>query len=224
MEDKRSATPPREAAVMAMRSSAEFLRQVCRRATAQSAGALPDAQLLELFVRQRHEAAFEVLVWRHGPLVLGVCRRLRLQEQDAADVFQATFLTLVKKAGTIRCRDCLGSWLYQIAYRLALAARAKEARQPASGASFWESLPDRRREEAPWSDITPVLDEEVLRLPARYRTAFVLCCLEGLTQAEAATQLGCPEGTVASRLAWARQRLRSRLARRGITLAAGATL
>jgi RNA polymerase sigma factor (sigma-70 family) len=205
---------------MAARSSAEFLRQICRRATAQSAGALPDAQLLELFVRQRHEAAFEVLVWRHGPLVLGVCRRLRLREQDAADVFQATFLTLVKKAGTIRRRDCLGSWLYQVAYRIALAARTKAGSQLASDVPV-ESLPDPRCEEAPWRDITPVLDEEVLRLPARYRTAFVLCCLEGLTQAEAAIHVGCPEGTIASRLAWARQRLRSRLSRRGISLAAG---
>lgn len=204
---------------MPARSSAEFLRQVCRRATAQSAGALPDAQLLELFVRQRHEAAFEVLVWRHGPLVLGVCRRLRLREQDAADVFQATFLTLVKKAKTIRQGDCLGSWLYQVAYRIAQAARTKNP--PTASSVPVEALPDHRREEGYWADIAPMLDEEVLRLPARYRTAFVLCCLEGFTQAEAATHLGCPEGTVASRLAWARQRLRARLSRRGITLAAG---
>ncbi len=185
-------------------------------------GALTDAQLLERFVRQRDKAAFELLVWRHGPLVLGVCRRLLRREQDIEDAFQATFLALVRKASTIARGDAVGGWLYRVAYRVALAARqgasARAARE--------EPWADQRAAEAPdellWRDLRPLLDEELMRLPEKYRAPFVLCCLQGMTNEEAAEQLGCPRGTVLSRLARARERLRFRLTRRGVTLSAAA--
>jgi RNA polymerase sigma factor (sigma-70 family) len=205
-------------------ATADFLRQVCRRATALGAGTLSDAQLLELFLQQRQEAAFEVLLWRHGPLVLGVCHRLGLPEPDAADVFQMTFLTLLRKAAHVRRGECLGSWLHKVAHRLALAARLQAARRPGQEAGWLEMLPDHRPAENTCREAAAILEEEIARLPVHYRSAFVLCCLQGLTQAEAAGQLGCPEGTVASRLAWARRRLRGRLTRRGITLAASTFL
>jgi RNA polymerase sigma factor (sigma-70 family) len=184
-----------------------------------SGAGLADADLLERFVGSRDEAAFELLLWRHGPMVLGVCRRVLHHAQDAEDAFQATFLTLVRKAPSVARRGSVGSWLYKVALRVALAAReqrAREAAQPLDrDVSAAESTPDLL-----WRDLRPVLDEEVGRLPERHRRAFVLCYLQGKTNAEAARELGIPEGTVASRLSWARRRLRSRLGRRGLTLSA----
>jgi RNA polymerase sigma factor (sigma-70 family) len=174
-----------------------------------------DAQLLERFVAEQDEAAFERLVWRHGPTVLGVCRRVLRHEQDAEDAFQATFLVLVRKAGSIGKRQAVGSWLYRVALRVALRARAGKRAAPRA------EVVDVPVEPAPGpdrDDLRPVLDEEVNRLPEKYRAPFVLCYLEGRTNEEAARQLGCPRGTVQSRLAWARQRLRDRLGRRGLAL------
>jgi RNA polymerase sigma factor (sigma-70 family) len=184
--------------------------------------ALSDAQLLERFVARRDEAAFELLVWRHGAMVLNLCRRLLRQEQDAEDAFQATFLVLAKKARSIGKRQACASWLYKVAYRVALAARAEAAARAARERPCPDDLP---AAEAPddvvWRDLRPVLDEEVSRLPEKYRAVFVLCCLEGRTGAEAAEQLHCPEGTVLSRLSRARERLRRRLLGRGVCLSAG---
>jgi RNA polymerase sigma factor (sigma-70 family) len=201
-----------------LRTVIRYLRRV---GSAQHAGKLTDTQLLERFVRERDQAAFEVLVWRHAALVFGVCRRVLRHEHDAEDAFQATFLALVRKASSIGKRQAVGSWLYKVAYRVALAARARAARR-----AVQEPLPA----ELPggpdtgdllWRDLRPVLDEEVSALPGRYRMPFVLCYLEGKTNAEAARAIGCPVGTVTSRLAWARERLRQRLTRRGVTLAGG---
>jgi RNA polymerase sigma factor (sigma-70 family) len=182
-------------------------------------GALSDAQILERFVSRRDEAAFEVLVWRHGPMVLGVCRRILRHEQDAEDAFQATFLILARKAAGIGKREALAGWLYRVAYRVCTAAltqtRKREQLEP------WTELPAACDEDPVWRDLRPVLDEEVSRLPEKYRTVVILCHLEGKTNEEAADLLGCPRGTVQSRLGRARELLRRRLTRRGITLSAG---
>jgi RNA polymerase sigma factor (sigma-70 family) len=184
---------------------------------AAGAGATTDAQLLERFVKSRDEAAFEVLVWRHGGMVYNLCRRVLRQADAAEDAFQATFLTLARKAHTVYKREALGSWLYKVAYRAALDAR----RAPP------DPLPPKPPvtaggDEAIWNEIREVLDEEINRLPEKLRAAFVLCCLDGLTNDEAARQLGCPKGTVDSRLARARERLRARLTRRGVGVPAAA--
>ncbi|HEY7310123.1 MAG TPA: RNA polymerase sigma factor [Gemmataceae bacterium] len=184
---------------------------------------LRDDQLLERFVADRDQGAFELLLWRHGPMVLGVCRRVLPTAHDAEDAFQATWLTFVKKAGSIVHRAAVGSWLYQVAHRVALRARQTRAKR-----SEREIVDVHTLAVAPAEDIVEpgelgrVLDEEVNRLPARQRVAFVLCCLEGRTGEEAARELGCPPGTVSSRLTRARERLRQRLIRRGIAPAVAA--
>jgi RNA polymerase sigma factor (sigma-70 family) len=193
-----------------------LLRHLHRRAGGPWAG-LNDGQLLERFLRHRDEAAFEVLVWRHGPMVLGVCRRVLRREHDAEDAFQATFLALARKARSMNKRESVAAWLYKVGYRVSLAANTRAARE--------RSCPDlaavEARPEAGDAELRRLLDEEVNRLPDRYRVPFVLCCVEGRTIAEAARELGCPCGTVGTRLARARQRLRTRLARRGFGLSAG---
>jgi RNA polymerase sigma factor (sigma-70 family) len=184
-------------------------------------GQLSDAELLQRWVRQREEAAFEVLVWRHAGLVWNTCRRLLRSKDDAEDAFQATFLALVRKGHSISAGASVGGWLYTVARRAALAIRAQAACRGAHGQCLEDVPAPAAAEEEVWRDLRPVLDEEVNRLPAKYREPFVLCYLEGKTNAEAARQLGCPAGTIATRLARARQRLRRRLTGRGLTLAAG---
>ncbi len=207
---------------MATRQLSTFLHRLRRAAAGRDGGGLSDTQLLERFVRSRDEAAFEVLVWRHGPMVLAVCRRLLRREQDAEDAFQATFLALLRKAAAIGRREAVAAWLYKVAYRAALRVRAETAKQPELNPVAASRLPAPAAPEPCWDDLRPVLDEEVRALPGVYRLTFILCHLEGKTQAEAAHQLGCRPGTVASRLAWARRRLRTRLARRGVVLSAAA--
>lgn len=182
---------------------------------------LLDAGLLERWVAHRDEAAFEVLVWRHGPMVLGVCRRVVGGEHEAEDAFQATFLALVRRAGAIGKREAVGSWLYKVAYRIALKARERVAKQRTGDRRAHCLMANRCDEDLLWRDVRPVLDEELQRLPERYRVPFVLCYLDGKTNEEAARELGCPTGTIVSRLARARERLRRRLIQRGVTLSAG---
>jgi len=183
---------------------------------------LGEGQLLERFVAGRDELAFEALVARLGPMVLGVCRRRLADPRDVEDAFQATFLVLVRKAGSIRDRDRLAPWLYGVAQRVATRARAQAARrrgrERSAGAEAEAMAPacDGDRHE-----LRSVLDEEIGRLPAKYRGPIVLCYLNGLTHEEAAARLRCPVGTVRSRLAWARDRLRARLGRRGLAPAEG---
>jgi RNA polymerase sigma factor (sigma-70 family) len=191
-----------------------------RAVDSRGAGALPDAELLERFAAGRDQAAFELLLWRHGPMVLGICRRVLRHDQDSEDAFQATFLTLVRKAGSVARREAVAGWLARVAFRVALAARAEAAKRPAATAGAEPPAPA-GADDLVWRDLRPVLDEEVSRLPEKYRLPFVLCYLEGKTNEEAARELGCPKGTVLSRLAWARRRLRARLTRRGLTLSAG---
>jgi RNA polymerase sigma factor (sigma-70 family) len=191
------------------------LRRVVSR---EGADDLTDAQLLDEFVRRRDEAAFELLVWRHASLVLGACRRLLRDRHEAEDAFQATFLVLVRKASSIGKGDSLGSWLHRVACRIAGRARMRAARRACSPLPG-DDLADREEADAVlWRDLRPVLDEEVDRLPEKFRRPFVLCYLEGHTNEQAARELGCPRGTILSRLARGRERLRERLARRGVVL------
>jgi RNA polymerase sigma factor (sigma-70 family) len=204
---------------MADKPTPTLLRFLRRLARPVGAG-LSDGQLLERFVASGDEAAFELLVWRHAPMVLSVCRRLLGSIPDAEDAFQATFLVFVRKAHTIRRSEGVAAWLYRVAYRVALRARAgaaKRARHEKPAVNLDTVADDA---EAAWSDLRPVLDEEISRLPERYRVPVVLCYLEGRSNQEAAEHLGCAEGTVASRLSRARERLRARLTRRGLALSA----
>jgi RND family efflux transporter MFP subunit len=180
------------------------------------AAGVSDAQLLERFVCGRDEAAFELLLWRHGPMVLGLCRRLLPNLADAEDAFQATFLILARKAGSIARREAVGSWLYRVAYRVARKARADRTRRARYEHPGVDELAAQDAAPAGPDELRAVLDEEVNRLPARQRAAFVLCCLEGKSGPEAARLLGCPPGTVSSRLTRARESLRRRLTRRGL--------
>jgi RNA polymerase sigma factor (sigma-70 family) len=198
--------------------SADGLRSVfrrLRRLTDPGASGLGDAELLRRYAEGRDEAAFELLLWRHGPMVLGACRRLLRRPQDAEDAFQATFLTLVRKAGSVRNGQAVGAWLYRVAYRIALRARTAVA---PCGPLEDEPQAMPAGHDADWREVGPVLDEEVRRLPARYRDAVVLCYLEGRGQAEAARELGCARATVAVRLLRARKLLQKRLSRRGVTV------
>src|SRR5262245_30969753 len=183
-------------------------------------GRLGDAQLLDRWRDQRDPAALEVLVWRHGAMVWNVCRRVLGREQDVEDAFQATFLTFLRKADSIGQGRFLGSWLYKVAYRTALVARTVSARDTGYQ-ELDDDLPAAAPEADGWDEVGPALDEEVNRLPEKYRRPFVLCYLEGKTTDEAAEDLSCPRGTVGTRLAWARQRLRARLTRRGLVPSAG---
>jgi RNA polymerase sigma factor (sigma-70 family) len=182
----------------------------------------PDARLVERFAVHHDAAAFEALVRRFGPMVLGVCRRVLADPHAVEDAFQATFLALVRKAATLRQRERVGPWLYGVAYRTALRARADAARRHDREMRVRPMPPADPLEELTRRDLRGVLDEEVSRLPAAYRVPFVLCYLEGRTNEEAARQLGCPAGTVFTRLARARAMLRGRLARRGVALSAAA--
>jgi RNA polymerase sigma factor (sigma-70 family) len=185
---------------------------------------LGDAELLERFLARDDDEsasfAFEALVVRHGPMVLRVCRSILRDDNDVDDAFQAAFLVLVKRARSVRRRDSLASWLYGVALRVASAARVASARRrvferrgaemttrtTSSGASH------------PWggADLGPLLRDEIERLPERFRATVILCHLDGLTHEEAAQLLQLPVGTVRSRLARAREKLRGRLARRGL--------
>ena len=179
---------------------------------------LTDGQLLERFAtgeRDGAELAFAVLVERHGPMVLRVCRATLAEAHDAEDAFQATFLVLVKKARGLWVRDSLGPWLHQVAYRTASCARLASARRQRHERGASES-----RKEAIVAfndDLGCVLHEEIERLPERFRIPLVLCDLEGRSHEQAARHLGWPIGTVKSRQARGRERLRDRLQRRGVS-------
>ncbi|HEY8504817.1 MAG TPA: sigma-70 family RNA polymerase sigma factor [Gemmataceae bacterium] len=181
-----------------------------RRLAAPGAEALTDAELVGRYAEHRDAAAFEVLVWRHGAMVWATCRRILRHEHDAEDAFQAAFLALARAAGSIGTRRAVAAWLHRVAVNCALKLKAK---RPAAGLT--DEVPARPQGGPEGVEFAAAVDEELDRLPARCRAAFVLCCLEGMTSAEAARELGCPAGTVDSRLHAARARLRERLSRRG---------
>jgi RNA polymerase sigma factor (sigma-70 family) len=199
------------------------VRHLCR-AVDSEVGGVSDADLLERFLARRDEAAFELLVRRHERMVLGVCRRVLRHAQDAEDAFQATFLVLVRKGGSISKREVLAGWLYRVAYRVALRAHARSLRRSAreTPAGTLPEAPAPAAPPAEDADLRPLLDQEVSRLPEKYRVPVVLCYLEGQTYEEAARHLGCSRGTVSTRLTRARELLRKRLSRRGLALSAGA--
>jgi RND family efflux transporter MFP subunit len=203
---------------MTRRKLTEVVRYLRHLADPQGGVGLSDAELLERYVRHRDEAAFELLLWRHGVLVFNVCRRILPREQDAEDAFQATFLAFVRKAHAIARGGSVASWLYKVAYRVALEAKARAQRTAARERPGGEALAVQPSSDPIWDDLRSLLDEEVNRLPERLRRPFILCYLEGKTNEEAARQLGCRPGTVFSRLARGRELLRSRLVRRGVIL------
>jgi RNA polymerase sigma factor (sigma-70 family) len=181
-----------------------------------------DGQLLERFAWQHEETAFAALLERHGPMVLGVCRRVLDDEHAAEDAFQATFLVLVRKAGALAHQGFVAGWLYTVAHHMALRVRAQAARQRAREQEVRAMAKVEVAAGAGLEpDLRPVLDAELEGLPAKYRMPIVLCYLEGKTNDEAAQVLGWTRGTVAGRLSRARDLLRDRLARRGVTLSAG---
>jgi RNA polymerase sigma factor (sigma-70 family) len=194
-----------------------------RRAALLSGGAgLTDGQLLGWFLEQHSEAAFEALMRRHGPMVLGVCRRALGHAQDAEDAFQATFLVLAQRANSIVPREAVANWLYGVARRTALGAKAKAARRRAKEKQVRAMPHPLTKPEAIWQDLEPILDEELGRLPDKYRLPVLLCDLESRPRKEVARQLKIPEGTLSSRLAAARKLLAGLLSRRGVALSAGA--
>jgi RNA polymerase sigma factor (sigma-70 family) len=183
----------------------QCLRQACAAGEARD---LTDAQLLQRFLAQREDAAFAVLVERHGPMVLGVCRRVLGDAHGAEDSFQATFMVLVRRAASIGCTGSLGNWLYTVAQRIASKARTQAAAR---------RLRERRAAEMPrpqplveptWQELRCVLDDEIGRLPEKYRAPIALCYFEGKSHQRAAQELGWATGSLASRLARARQLLR----------------
>jgi RNA polymerase sigma factor (sigma-70 family) len=180
-----------------------------------------DRDLLTRFVSQRDETAFEALVRRHGPMVLAVCRRLLVDAEAADDAFQATFLVLVKKAAAVPCPERLAGWLHGVATRIAYKARHDRLRRQTLPLDFDIPAAEEPMDDVMRRELAVILDEEVAQLPQTYQTPFVLCHLAGRSNEEAARELGCPLGTIYSRLARARELLRARLLRRGLVLSTG---
>jgi RNA polymerase sigma factor (sigma-70 family) len=180
----------------------------------------PDQYLLRRFADERDEAAFAQLVRRHGPMVLGVCRRVLHDPHAADDVFQATFLVLARRPKSIRNEASVGSWLYQVAYRLAKRVRFAAARRRAYELRSPVPTTADPQDEMSWREMCAILDAELQALPDTFRAPLVLCYLEGLTRDEAARQLGWTAGAVKGRLERGRDMLRRRLMRRGITVSA----
>lgn len=181
----------------------------------QDAASMTDADLLQRFIQQRDNAAFEALVRKHGPMVLGVCWRVLRNRHDAEDAFQATFLVLVSKATTLRSPGMIGNWLYGVAHRTALHAKDAAIKRRAKEA---QAVARTETTENTGVELRSLLDGELQRLPDKYRAVIVLCELEGKTRKEAAEYLGWAEGTVASRLARGRFMLAKKLARHGLLL------
>jgi RNA polymerase sigma factor (sigma-70 family) len=179
-----------------------------------------DAQLLRRFLAQRDESAFTAIVQRYGAMVWALCVRRLGETPEAEDAFQATFLVLVRKAQALRDPQLLGSWLYGVAYRTAMKLRGQRARLAARETTLPEQVAEEQAEQV-WSDLRPVIDEEVNRLPEKYRRPVVLCYLQGMSNEEAAHRLGCAKGTVFSRLSRARELLRRRLEKRGLSASVG---
>src|SRR5437868_3907052 len=207
---------------MATSQTSEVLQHLRGAVLLRDGAGLTDGQLLEDYISRRDEAALAALVHRHGPMVWGVCRRVLRNHHDAEDAFQATFLVLVRKAVSIASRELVANWLYGVAHQTALKARATAAKKNARERQVTEMPEPAVADQDLWSDLQLLLDEELGRLPYKYRVVIVLCDLEGKTRKEAARQLGCPEGTVAGQLARARALLSKRLTQRGVTLSGGA--
>jgi RND family efflux transporter MFP subunit len=203
---------------MAERSLDSLVDQL-QRVAAERDKLVPDGALLDRFLQTQDPATFELIVWRHGAMVQAVCRQVLGHSGDVDDAFQATFLVLLRRARSIRNRDSLAGWLHGVAFRLAhrcrrtLLTRQRHEQNAAQPEAWHPPCSDA-------SEIGPIIHAEIDRLPERLRRPFVLCEIEGRTDAEAAALLAIPYGTVISRLSRARQRLRRRLIQRGVTLGA----
>ncbi len=212
---------------MATRRKNPVLRQLCTLFNVGAIGDMTDGQLLERFATggEAAELAFAALVERHGSVVLHTCRSILRDEHEAEDAFQATFLVLVQKAGSLWVRDSLGPWLHQVAYRAASCARSAATRRAVqerrAAALIAERDNPKTADDVEREHFAATIHEEIERLPERFRVPVVLCDLDGRTHEQAARHLGCPVGTVKSRLARARGRLRDRLTRRGLIVPAG---
>ena len=197
-----------------------FIRSVKAK---QASGAQSDRQLLEAFLNQRSESSFTALVQRHGAMVFSVCRRLLRHTHDAEDAFQATFLTLARRAASIRRHESLGSWLHGVAYHVAATMKRAVARRVVHEGRLSPPPPADVMDDITWRELRSALDEELQRLPEKYRAPLVLCYLEARTQDEAARRLGWSKCTFGRRMNQARQLLAQRLTRRGLTLPAALT-
>jgi RNA polymerase sigma factor (sigma-70 family) len=195
----------------------DFIRHLGRVVAREGLIHLTDDELLRRFTADQDPLAFETLVWRHGSLVLGVCARVLHRASDIEDAFQATFFVLVRRAPAVRSGESLAGWLYRVARRVSTRLGRDQARQAMRDrlAPRPEAVTDAAAE---WADWREFLDRELERLPAPYRDAFILCHLEGRAQDDAARELGCPVGTLQSRLARAKERLRVRLSACGVAL------
>src|SRR5262245_10737214 len=207
---------------MATSQMSEVIQHLRSAVLLRDGAGLTDGQLLTDYVSRRDEAALEALVRRHGPMVWRVCRRVLPDFHDAEDAFQATFLVFVRKAASIASRELLANWLYGVAHQTALKARATAAKRKGRERQVPEMPEPAASEQDLWRDLQPLLDEELSRLPDKFRVVIVLCDLEGKTRKEAARQLGVTEGTVAGWLPRARSRLSKRLARHGLSVSGGA--
>ncbi len=193
-----------------------------RQAAPASADQVSDGKLLSRFVRSQDAAAFELLFWRHGPMVWNVCRRLLGDSADAEDAFQAAFVVLARKADTIVHGEALAGFLHRVAWRVALNARTARQRRSAHEQAVPRpaDLPDRDDPVGRTMDaeMKELLDQELQRLPEKFRLPLILCDLEEQSHEAAARELCCPLGTLNSRLTRGREKLRERLLRRGVTL------
>lgn len=203
---------------MAINQISEVIQDLRKTIVPWDGAGLSDAQLLEEYISRRDETVLAALVWRHGPMVWGVCRRVLRNEHDAEDAFQATFLVLVRKADSIASKELLANWLYGVAHQTALKARGTAAKRNQRERQVAEMPEAAAVEKELWHELQPLLDDELSRLPEKYRSVIVLCVLEGKTRTEAAKQLGVPEGTVGGWLARARAMLAKRLARHGLAV------
>jgi RNA polymerase sigma factor (sigma-70 family) len=183
-----------------------------------NSGSISDAELLRRFATQHDENAFRIILRRHGPTVLRVCQRIVKRQEDAEDVFQATFLVLARKAGSYLWRDSVGSWLCEVAHRLAQETRRKHLRQEAREAHAHPKPAENPLAEITGHELVAILDEELANLPERYRSPLLLCCVEGKSGDEAAQSLGCSLRTLQRRLQHGRELLQRRLSRRGFSL------
>src|SRR5262245_34024065 len=207
---------------MANAQLATVLRRIHRMVDGGTCHEPSDRELVQRFLTQRDELAFVALLQRHGPMVFHLCRRIQGNEHDAEDAFQATFLLLARKAGSIRKQESVASWLYGVAHRLARAAKAQGARRHARERRAADMRKTSELPDQAWQELQAALADALGDVPEKYRAPLLLCYLQGKTQEEAARQLGCPLGTVRSRVARGRDRLREVLEPRGVRLSATA--
>src|SRR5262249_37642450 len=193
------------------------IRRMCWKLAARDNRGPTDGELLAAFLVREEEAAFEALVHRHGPMVLAVCRRVLGNLHEAEDAFQATFLVLLRKARSIGRPEQLSNWLHGVAYRTALKARGRNMRWCPPPAPRREASQEEPDAELLRQELSQMLDDELTRLPTKYRLPILLHYLQGRTKQQTARQLDWPEGTVSSRLVRGLDLLRRRLARRGVT-------